>query len=315
VTRAEGGGGRGRGRRRPDGWDGHPGGHGSGHDPTEAIARAADRLTERLERQAAHLDRHAAAIAKKAEVLDRANDRLASLDLWMRNLGGARKPRFTHDDVRVAAMRIVDAEGLDALSMRRLATELGAPTMTLYYYVRTKDELLTLLQDAVMGEVVLPPGETMPADWKEAMRVVAHRTRDAMLRHPWVTALGEGISIGPNAVRHFDQSLQALAGLDQPLDVKLDVLMLLDEYVFGYCRQIGEEEAVLDDVPTVSAYVTQLLADGTFPALQAAIDEHGLDALWNAIANNFTDRGRFDRNLDRLLDGIELSVRPGSMGG
>jgi hypothetical protein len=126
--------------------------------------------------QGAHLDRHAARIAEQAEKLDRTTDRLASVDLWMRGLGGTRKPRFTHDDVRAAAMRIADREGIDALSMRRLAAELDAPTMTLYYYVRTKDELLSLIVDAVMAEVVLPPERSLPADWKEAMIVIASRT-------------------------------------------------------------------------------------------------------------------------------------------
>ena len=65
-------------------------------------------------------------------------------------------------------MRIADAEGFDAVSMRRIATELDAGTMTLYHYVRTKDELLTLVIDAVMGEVVIPDDEPMPDDWRAA---------------------------------------------------------------------------------------------------------------------------------------------------
>ena len=90
----------------------------------DVLARAAEKLSEKLEAKAAHLDRHAAKIAEQAEKLDRTTDRLASVDLWMRGLGGGRKPRFTHDDVRDAAMRIADHEGIDALSMRRVAAEL-----------------------------------------------------------------------------------------------------------------------------------------------------------------------------------------------
>ena len=67
-------------------------------------------------------------------------------------------------------MRIADAEGFDALSMRRLAAELDAGTMTLYHYVRTKDELLTLVVDAVMGEVVVPADERLPDDWRDGDR-------------------------------------------------------------------------------------------------------------------------------------------------
>jgi AcrR family transcriptional regulator len=275
---------------------------------TDAIARAAERLSEKLERKAADLDRHVAKITEQAQRLDRASDRLASIDLWMRSIGATRKPRFTHDDVRGAAMRIADAEGLDALSMRRLAAELDAPTMTLYHYVRTKDELLSLIHDAVMAEVVLPPEQSLPADWKEAMIIIASRTRDVMVRHPWVTSIGEGPAIGPSSVRHFDQSLQALAGLDQPFTVKLDILNAVDEYVFGYCSQMIEEP-VWDDLPGLSTYVTHLLADGSHPQLQAAVDEFGIDGLWSVVERLFTDPDRFLRNVRRLLDGIERSLQ------
>ena len=279
----------------------------SGDRERDAIARAAERLSEKLERKAADLDRHVAKIAAQAQRLDRASDRLASIDLWMRSVGATRKPRFTHDDVRVAAMRIADAEGLDAVSMRRVAAELDAPTMTLYHYVRTKDELLSLIHDAVMAEVVLPPGEALPADWKEAMVVIASRTRDVMLRHPWVTGIGEGPSVGPSSVRHFDQSLQALAGLDQPFAVKLDILNAVDEYVFGYCSQVAEEP-VWQELPDLDAYVTHLLADGSYPQLQAAVDELGIDGLWSEVERLFNDPARFLRNVRRLLDGIERSL-------
>jgi AcrR family transcriptional regulator len=286
------------------------GGHGrrpSGADPADRIARAAERLTEKLERKAANLDRHAAEIARKAEALDRAGDRLASIDLWMRGLGAQRKPRFTHDDVRVAAMRIVDAEGFEALTMRRLATELGAQTMTLYHYVRTKDELLSLIHDAVMGEVVVPPDEEIPNDWEQAIAQIARRTRDALLRHPWATSLSEGPSLGPNSVRHFDQSMQALAGLDHPFAVKLEILMLVDEYVFGYCTQVVGSSG-FEELPEFSEYVTQLIADGSFPQVQAVIAELGLEAMWRTVGDHLADPDRFERNLWRVIDGIARSL-------
>jgi len=273
----------------------------------DVLARAAEKLSEKLEAKAAHLDRHAARIAEQAEKLDRTTDRLASVDLWMRGLGGGRKPRFTHDDVRAAAMRIADHEGIDALSMRRLAAELQAPTMTLYYYVRTKDELLSLIVDAVMAEVVLPPEEVLPADWKEAMVVIASRTRDVLLRHPWTTSVSDGPSIGPSSVRHFDQSLQAPATLDQPLAVKLDILDAVDEYVFGYCSQVGDE-ASFGPTPEMFSYVEQLVAEGSYPQLEALIEELGMDGLWREVEAQFVDPDRFLRNVIRLLDGIERSL-------
>jgi AcrR family transcriptional regulator len=280
---------------------------GDGESAAEVLARAAEKLSEKLEAKAAHLDRHAAKIAEQAAKLDRTTDRLASIDLWMRGLSGGRKPRFTHDDVRAAAMRIADHEGIDALSMRRLAAELQAPTMTLYYYVRTKDELLSLIVDAVMAEVVLPPDELLPEDWKEAMIVIATRTRDVLLRHRWISNITEGPSFGPASVRHFDQSLQALAHLDQPFATKLDILNAVDEYVFGYCSQVGDEVA-FEPNDDVIAYVEQLITEDDYPQIEALVADKGVERLWRDVQEVFVDPDRFLRNLHRLLDGIERSL-------
>ena len=81
-----------------------------------------------------------------------------SLEVWTRPERGRRRPRYTRDEIAAAAIRVADAEGFDELSMRRLASELGAGTMTLYHYVRTKDELLALVHDAVMAELLVPDG-------------------------------------------------------------------------------------------------------------------------------------------------------------
>ena len=83
--------------------------------------------------------------------------------------------------------------------MRRVAESLGAGTMTLYHYVRNKDELVTLMIDAVMGEVLVPDGE-LPADWREAMSKIARRSRDAFRRHRWMLdEVGEAGG-GPNVI-------------------------------------------------------------------------------------------------------------------
>ena len=85
---------------------------------------------------------------------------MASVDesalIWTRPEPGTRRPKFTRDQIASTALAIADTEGFAAVSMRRIAAELGAGTMTLYYYVRTKDELVALMDDAIMGEVLDP---------------------------------------------------------------------------------------------------------------------------------------------------------------
>src|SRR5262245_27967501 len=123
-----------------------------GQRPSRKAERNAERVAQTLERKAGALDRAAAkaeqaaaTLTRKAAQLDQISARLASLDVWTRPEPGSRKPRFNRDEIAAAAVRIADAEGLEALSMRRLAVELDAGTMTLYHYVRTKDELLALV--------------------------------------------------------------------------------------------------------------------------------------------------------------------------
>src|SRR5271163_4622157 len=91
--------------------------------------------------------------------------------IWSRPEPSSRKAGLTRDQIAAAALRLADSEGLDALSMRRMASELGVGTMTLYYYVRTKDELLSLMHNALAGELLVPGGE-LPSEWRSALELI-----------------------------------------------------------------------------------------------------------------------------------------------
>ncbi len=192
--------------------------------------------------------------------------------------------------------------------MRRLAAELDAGTMSLYHYVRTKDELLTLVVDALLGELVLPTDQPMPGDWREAITVVAVRSRDVLRRHPWILDITDDPNIGPNAMRHFDQSWQALASLDATFEDKMDLITVVDEYVFGYClhERNNLKDHTNDD--EMIDYIEDLLAENEYPALSAMVAEMGLPRLWSRLHSHSRSAGRFDRNLARLLAGFEASL-------
>ena len=271
------------------------------------LDKAAEKITSKIDKQA---DKVAAKTAKHIETLDRLAAHLETLDVWTRDHGVGRKPRFNRDDIAAAAIRIADSEGFEAVSMRRLAAELDAGTMTLYHYVRTKDELLTLIVDAFLGEVVLPAGQRLPRDWRTAITAIARRTRDALRRHPWILDITDDPNIGPNAMRHFDQSWQALASLDAEFEDKLDLITVVDEYVFGFCLH---ERNNLKDEPRDSEmvdYIGALLVEDEYPALAGMVSEMGLPRLWSRINSHARDVGRFDRNLARLLAGFEASLVP-----
>ena len=268
-------------------------------------------VADKLEEQAIRHEQMAAKAALRAAKLDHLTSHLGALDVWMRAEPRGRRPRFTRDEIAAAAVRIADAEGFGALSMRRLAAELGAGTMTLYHYIRTKDELLTLVTDAVMGEVVVPPDEPFPDDWRAAITLVANRSRAALLRHPWILDIADDPPIGPNSVRHFDQTLEALSSLDVDLLTKFDIVSAVDEYVFGYClmERNNLQGAPFADDHMVD-YVGGLLSTGTYPQLAKMADEIGLAEGWAQIEAHFRDPERFDRNLARLLAGLEQAVVP-----
>ena len=170
------------------------------------------------------------------------------LPIWMRPEPGDRKPRFTREAIAKAALAIADAEGFDAVSMRRIAERLGAGTMTLYHYVRTKAELVALMDDALMGEIVLPEG-TLPNDWREALTAIARRTREVFRRHPWALVSMQGAVPGPNGARHFEQSLAALSRTSFNRRTKLELLALVDDFVFGHVLRAAEVQSTLSKEP------------------------------------------------------------------
>jgi AcrR family transcriptional regulator len=237
-----------------------------------------------------------------------------SLEVWTRPDRGRRRPRYTRDEIAAVAIRIIDSEGLEELSMRRLASELGAGTMTLYHYVHNKDELLALVSDAIMAELLVPDGE-LPTGWREAITLIAHRSREAVRRHPWMLDVRDDPAPGPNGVRHWDQSMQAVASLDISVGERFELVSAVDEYVFGFCLMERMNGPLEDDgaapgpeFDEMRDYVDGLIATGDYPALAAIAESPGLEEAWTDMQRQITDPGRFDRSLQRLLDGFEAAL-------
>jgi AcrR family transcriptional regulator len=264
-------------------------------------AAQADKMAEKIATKTAA---HAEKLARKASRYDSFASHADALDVWLRAERASRRPRFTRDDLAAVAIAVADAEGVDAVSMRRLATELGAGTMTLYHYVRTKDELMTLVHDAVMGEMIVPEGDDLPADWRAAMKLIATRSRDVVLRHPWLLDVADDPPIGPNSVRHFDQSMHAVESYPGSFEERLDLVRSVDEYTIGFCFQarsnLHEELAGHHLVE----YLDDLVGSGDYPHLRAMLEDQDMGTLLQAIYDHGRDHDRFERNLDRLLDGF-----------
>jgi AcrR family transcriptional regulator len=267
-------------------------------------------VLEKLTQKAARYDRSTAKGRLKAEAIDALASEVGALDVWTRVPPSGRRPKLTREQLAAAAVRLADAEGIDALSMRRLAAELDVGTMSLYHYVRTKDELLTLVTDAVMGEVVVPAHTPLPADWRKALTVIARRSHAAFRRHPWMLDINDDPPIGPNSVRHFDQTLEAVSSLDVPLSERLDIAVLIDEYVFGHSllernQRKGDDT---DDEESMIEYISVLIETGAYPQLEELTAQASLRDVWREVHRAMRDERRFERNLERILDGIEASI-------
>jgi AcrR family transcriptional regulator len=272
---------------------------------TESVERATDRAAEKVERATERAARKVEQARQKVE--EKAGEEGL---IWFREEPAARRPSHSRAEIARAAIEIADAEGFEAVSMRRVAQKLDAGTMTLYHYVRNKDELVTLMSDAVMGEILVPEGE-LSGDWREALTEIAIRTRAAFARHRWIfERFGDGRP-GPNGLRHFEQSLTAVASLELERREAFDVIGQVDDFVFGYAlREQQELEEHEQGWPAeVVEFLQREIDSGDYPRItdffgtdvEAAIDE---------IIDLIGQEDRFARGLKRLLDGIEANLPP-----
>jgi AcrR family transcriptional regulator len=236
--------------------------------------------------------------------------------IWLRPEPNDRRPRLNRARITDAVVEIADREGFEAVTMKRIADALDCATMTLYYYVRTKADIVALMHDAILAEILIP-GDELPEDWREAVTAIARRTRDVLLAHPWSLASLNDAQVGVNAMRHMEQSLAVLDALDD-LDVaeKLALWGIVDAYVFGSALQAIEIQtraamtesnpALVDDAMT---FGRQQLATGQFPRL-AALDQKQRSEKRPALyrgASAAVEAGlasQFERGLKALLDGL-----------
>lgn len=232
--------------------------------------------------------------------------------IWDRPEPGARRPNLSRERIAEAALEIADKEGFDALSMRRVATELGSGTMTLYNYVRTKDELIALMDDALIAESLVPDDE-LPSHWRDALVMIAGRTRAALVRHPWAVGSLGSVQFGPNAMRHFEQSLAAVAGTGLGPAAALDLLSLVDDYVNGNVLRAAESRKRLatltedpDQVRSLVEFGMARLRTGEFPHTSALLGDRDPLDTDDAAAPPLAEASlteQFERGLLAILDG------------
>lgn len=220
------------------------------------------------------------------------------------------KPSRSAEEVIAAAVALADAEGLGALSMRRVAEAVGLSAMSLYTYVPSKAELIDVMLDRVAAEGVDPPPEART--WRERLEFIARQRWLLGQKHPWTQQVAQHRPpLGPNTMARFEAALRAIDGIGLS-DLEMDnVIRLLDDYVRGALRATLEAREVeqhsdLSDEQWLSLNAA-LLHDMVDPARFPTIIRVG--EARRAAYERVLDRGRtFDFGLQRVLDGIEAFI-------
>ncbi|MCX5379219.1 TetR/AcrR family transcriptional regulator [Streptomyces sp. NBC_00091] len=225
--------------------------------------------------------------------------------IWARPPRAGRGPRPAHsrDSIAAEAVRIADAEGIEAVSMRRVAAGIGAGTMSLYNYVPRKEDLYELMVDAVSGEYDLTPPS---GDWRGDLLALARQTRALMRRHPWLPRLLSPVyGFSPHALRYLEHSLACLEPLEVPGGEKLELIAAINGTVATFvagelalaerARSLPWSEAAEQGVRM--AWLGSRLETGEYPRLAAALTE-GTPV--TAAGADLT--AAFDRAVSRLLE-------------
>jgi AcrR family transcriptional regulator len=231
--------------------------------------------------------------------------------VWTRPERAGKGPAPSHSRAEItdAAIALADAEGIDAVSMRKVAAKLGAGTGTLYRYVARKDDLIDLMIDAVEGEDGGP--EPLSGHWRQDLRAFARRARSIMHRHPWVAVLAAGRpTLGPNGLRLAEHALGAIEQLGLTIDEMLVSVETLQAFVRGYTLgELAEQEAIrrsgLERDQWMAAhapYLQKVIDDGLHPLVTQVV----LHA--EAPHADVEDERSFELGLGRILDGLAANL-------
>jgi AcrR family transcriptional regulator len=230
------------------------------------------------------------------------------LPIWSLPERGERgpKPRHSRTEIAAAAIRIADTEGIAAVTMRRIAADLGTGTMSLYNYVPAKDHLVQLMADRAAGEYAY--SHCPPPDSRAAIADLARQGRDIARRHPWLPAiLHRPPPMGPSAVRYIDYFLGLLAGTGLDTAAKMEIIAIIN----GFALMYGGMQAALDDERARTGITEQQQQAAPVTALAQAAASGDYPNLGAALS---TPAPRL-RTADEIFDSCLIRLIDGALGG
>jgi AcrR family transcriptional regulator len=211
------------------------------------------------------------------------------------------QPRVPLSKQRVlrAAVALADQGGVDALSMRRLAHELGVVPMALYKHVDNKDELLDGMVDVVVGEIDPPASGT---DWKTAIRKRVLSARSALLRHPWASRVIESrTDPTPTVLEYMDSMIGTFRAGGFSIDLAHHAMHAMGSRLLGFTQELYDDSLNLD--PEVTAVMLQRMA-GKYPHITELVTAITHDQA-SVVGQGCDDQFEFEFALDLMLDGLQ----------
>src|SRR5215469_1479596 len=245
--------------------------------------------------------------ADHSEHKDQAVNKDKEKPIWSRPVRKlqSQRPSLAREQIVRAAMELANAEGLQALTMRRLAKKLGAGAMSLYWHIPNKDDLLDLMLDAAFGEVELP--EQPSADWRADLRLFARHMLSVLRRYTWLPSLISSRPLpSPNRVRYVERFLSELEGLGLDFTTIGGILNTVEAYVDGFAQHEAAPEEIRRRTgmteaewrAAFAAYLQQILSSGQYPTLARLIAGNA------EISADAT----FEFGLECVLDGIAARI-------
>lgn len=202
---------------------------------------------------------------------------------------------LSRERILQAALRLADQEGLETLSMRKLAQALGVQAMSLYNHVAHKDDLIDGIVDRVVGEIAVPD---LTVDWKTAMRQRAISAHIVLLRHPWATmALMSRVNVGPAMLRYVDATLGCLQQAGFSFKMADHAWNALDSHIYGFTLQELNFPFEAAEYSEVAEQGLSLIPADQYPYLNRLTHE--------VIAGRYDGLHDFEFGLELLLDGLE----------
>lgn len=204
------------------------------------------------------------------------------------------KPRISLDQIIETAIALADADGLDAVTMQRVADRLGVTKMSLYRYAPGKDELLALMLDRGLG---VPPEIGDESDWRAGLRAWALAMHAELVRHPWTLTLAVGIRpFGPNELAWTEAGLRALRRTSLAGAVRLDTLAMIVWHVRGAVQQSAGEAS-----SNIETGIGQLMG--------GVLSRHGdrypeVAAAFASATSSGQQDLALDFGLNRIIDGL-----------